>query len=249
MKIANITADTDDHQPLSPAEEEARARFEASDRPGQALFHPLVDPGDTAPHCVVFVEGVSRFAIRFMPGQYSLTNGQWLRQDDGGAAVPVEDPLEETWRAAAAVRTRLSRELEMGAYVIPVVIFPDMEPDAAILAAAQGRSVRALWGQGNDVQRLANLPDEQEAYPQLSRRFIEREVATLSRPSSHGEPVLAEPVAAEFPEENPSEEARPEVSGPIGALTVGPVETVNIYVTIVNGGAGAEPPLLTVQGR
>ncbi len=100
------------------------------------------------------------------------------------------------------------------------------------------------WGQGNDVQRLANLPDEQEMYLQLSKRFIQREVATLSRPSSQGESVSPEPATEASPEE-----VLPKVAGRVGALVLERVETVNIYVTIVNGGAGAEPPLLTVQGQ
>ena len=68
-------------------------------------------------------------------------------------------------------------------------------------------------------------------------------MATLSRPSSRGVPILAEPVAPEL-----SEEARPVVSGPAGALVMQWMETVNVYITIVNGSTGAEPPLLTVQG-
>ena len=244
MKTVNATPDHNGNQSLNPAEEAAWAQFAASDRSGQALFHPLVEPGAPAPGCVVFLEGIGRFAIRFMPGPYSLANGQWRCHHDGGAAVPVADPLEETWQAAAAVRAKLRRELDIGAYVIPVAMFPDMEMDEDILTAAQGRSVRVLCGQGNEVQRLVNLPDEQEAYLQFERRFIEREVAALSRPSSLGEAVLAEAAEEELPEE-----ALPEVAGRTGALVLERAETVNIYVTIVNGGTGAEPPLLTVQGR
>ena len=54
-----------------------------------------------------------------------------------------------------------------------------------------------------------NLPHEEDAHLQLSKRFIEREVATLSRPSSRGVPILAESVAPEL-----SEEARPVVRVP-----------------------------------
>ncbi|MDE0344032.1 MAG: hypothetical protein OXK82_12850 [Deltaproteobacteria bacterium] len=52
---------------------------------------------------------------------------------------------------------------------------------------------------------------------------------------------MAEPVVGEFPEE-----ASPEVSDRVGALVIQRVETVNIYVTIVNG---ADQPLLSVQGN
>ena len=93
--------------------------------------------------------------------------------------------------------------------------------------------MRALCGEGNDVQRLINLPEVEEARSQLSKRFIEREVATLSRPSSRAAPDPAEPVAEELAEESPQGP-----SGQTGALVIQRVETVNIYVTVVNGGAG-----------
>ena len=95
---------------------------------------------------------------------------------------------------------------------------------------------------GDLVQRLAGLPTEGQRQLQLSKRFIEREVATLSRPSRRREPVEVEPAPEAAPED-----VLAELAGRIGALVLQRVETVHIYVTIVNGG-GAEPPLLTVQG-
>ena len=39
------------------------------------------------------------------------------------------------------------------------------------------------------------------------------------------------------------------VQGRVGALVLELVETVNIYITVVYGGDGDDPPLITVQGR
>ena len=39
------------------------------------------------------------------------------------------------------------------------------------------------------------------------------------------------------------------VKGRVGALILERVESVNIYITIVNGDMGDDPPLITVQGR
>ena len=242
--MKTIKANRDDKRPLSSAEQEAWDVLRDSDRSGQAIFHPLVDPGPAEPSCVVFLAGVARFAIRLMPGQYSLVNGQWLCHDEAGGAGAVDDPLEEAWQAAAAVRTKLKRELGIGAYVIPVAMFPDMGEDEDILAATQGTKVRVLCGRGDLVRRLAGLPTEGQRQLQLSKRFIEREVATLNRPSRRREPVAADPV----PEATP-EDVLAELAGRIGALVLQRVETVHIHVTIVYGSAnGAEPPLLTVQG-
>ena len=69
----------------------------------------------------------------------------------------------------------------------------------------------------------------------LSRRYIQREVEVLSRA-----PTVETP---------PQAEEAQSVNGRAGALTFQRVDTVNIYVTVVNGGVGDDPSLITVQGQ
>ena len=111
-----------------------------------------------------------------------------------------------------------------------------MEEDEDILDAADGRSVRMLVGQGELVQRLVSLPKDDELQPQLNSRYIKQEMAVLSRSSAAADP-------------EPAEASSPSVKGRVGALVLERVETVNIYITIVNGDMGDDPPLITVQGR
>ena len=103
MKTVNANPDW----PLSPAQQEAWEQFETSDRNGQTLFNPWVDPQDAAPDCVVFFERIGRLVVQFMPGLYRLRDDQWLSQEATGAAVTVPDPLKETWCSANAVRDKL----------------------------------------------------------------------------------------------------------------------------------------------
>ena len=46
----------------------------------------------------------------------------------------------------------------------------------------------------------------------------------------------------------PAAETQP-LNGRAGALTFQQVDTVNIYVTVVNGSVGDDPSLITVQGQ
>ena len=147
----------------------------------------------------------------------------------------MDNPLERAWQAAKAVRSELKRELDLNVYVIAVAWFPDMDEDEDILDEAGGRSVRLFFGQADLAQRLVDLPKEDELQPQLSRRYIKREVEVLSRA-----PAGETPTPAEEPQS---------VNGRTGALTFRHVDTVNIYVTVVNGGVGGDPPLITVQGQ
>ncbi len=245
MKTVNANPD----QPFNPSEQEAWRQFEASDRNGQALFGPMVDPKATPPEYVACFEGIGRFAVRLMPGTYWQRNGRWMLEDADGTAAPVPDPLKEAWRSAIAVHDRLVRELEIGAYVVPVAIFPDMEPDADIMREAEPTSVKVLWGPDDQVRKLVDLLGEKEMRTAFNGSYIEREVRVLQRPPSVEASVPAEPVSEAAPEDAAPENGPPEVGGRIGALVIQRAETVNINLTIVYGGTGDEPPILTVQGR
>ena len=246
MKTVNANPD----QPLSGAEQNAWDQFRASDRNGQALFHPWVTPQDAKPHCVVFLERIGRLVVRVMPGQYRLRDDQWLSQDATGAAITVPDPFKETWRAANAVRDTLKLRPDIGVYAIPVLVFPDMDPDAGILAEAQRRKVRVLFGASDLVSNLVDLPSETEMRPDFNSRYIEEEVQLLMRRPDEETDESETPIESmsnEAPAEAvPSEEASPEVEGLAGAIVVQRVDVMNLYVTIVNGD---EPPVITVQGR
>ncbi len=232
MKVVNNHSDN--NQPLTLAELEAIQQFEASERDGQVLFHPQVATGQPAPNCVPFFEKVGRFAVTILEGHYSIKRGQWWRHDASGIQTPVDNPLEGAWQAAKSVRSVIKQTLDIGAYIVAVVWFPDMEEDEDILDEADGRSVRLFFGQVDLVQRLVDLPKEKQLQTQLSGRYIKQELAVLSHAS------VVEPEPAEEPEP---------VSGRIGALNIGRVETMNVYITIVNGDDDAAPPLINVQGQ
>ena len=238
MKVVKNNDDNNNNQPLTPAELEAIRQFEASERDGQAVFHPQVAAGQPAPNCVPFLEEIGRFAITILEGRHSIENGQWWRHEANGIQTPVENPLEQAWQAAKAVRGEIKRKLNFNPYAIAVVWFPDMEEDEDILDEAGGRSVHLCFGQVDLVEWLASLPGEKELQPQLSAHYIKREVAALSRsPGAKAEP-------------EPAEGPRP-VNGRAAAIHIGRVETMNVYITItiVNGGDDDAPPLITVQGQ
>ena len=232
MKV--VKNNDDNNQPLTLAELEALQQFEQSERDGQAVFHPQVAAGQPAPNCVPLFEKIGRFAITIPEGRYTVENGHWFYQEADGAMAPVDNPLEQAWQAAKSVRMALKRELDLNTYVIAVAWFPDMEEDEDILDEAGGRSVHLFFGQVDLVERLVKLPREEELQTRLSRRYIKREVAVLSRPSA----VDPEPAEGPMP-----------VKGRASAMHIGRVETMNVYITVENGDVDDRPPLITVQGQ
>ena len=227
----------DNNNPLSPAETEACQQFEHSTLPGQVLFHPRVADGNPAPNCLALFEEVGRFAVTILEGRYTIDDGQWFRHQPDGARVAMVNPLEGAWQAATSVRTELNRELHLNTYVIAVAWFPDMDEDEDedILDELGTSQVRLLFGQPDLARRLADLPREDELQDHLKRRYIQQEVEVLSRA-----PAGETPAPAEEPQS---------VNGRAGALTFQQVGTVNIYVTVVNGSVGDDPPLITMQGQ
>ena len=62
MKIVK----TDDNRPLTLKEIEICQQFEQSDRSGQALWWPIVAPGDPVSDCLALLEGNGRYAFTFL---------------------------------------------------------------------------------------------------------------------------------------------------------------------------------------
>ena len=220
---------TNNNRSLTVAQIEFCDQLKRSDRTGQALWLPQVAANEPAPDCVVFIKEIGRFAIMLPPGQYSVEGEDWYRHDSVGGKTSVPDLIEEAWQAAGQVRLAIKGELGIGAYTIPVIIFDNMGPDAGIMEAAQGRGVRVFFGQDDVVQRLVNLPDEEQLQPQLNSRYIQKEVALLRRRFA--------------PEEKTPEQAFLEIGD--GGLVIQHVDIVNVYI---NAGADADALLLGVQG-
>ena len=172
---------TDNNMTLSELEALALAQFEASDRKGQVVFHPWVGPASPAPHCVVLPEGLTRIAVTYLDGDHWVENGQWYRRNDDGTVTSIDDVLERCWQAAMAVRSRLKKAVGINAYVVAVAVFPTMEPDESILAAATSRSTRVLFGMDDHVERVAALPGEQDLQHPLQARYIPDDAEALSR--------------------------------------------------------------------
>ena len=203
---------------LTLAQIEFCNQLEQSDRPGQALWAPRVDGDEPAPDCLVSIKAVCRFAVMLPEGRFSVDGDEWFRHNADGNATPESDLIERAWQAATAVRMTLKEGLGIGAYVIPVIIFNDMSPDAGILAAAQGRRVKVLFGDGDGdvVRTLVNLPDDPQLQTHLSMRYIQRDMEVLGRDHAR----KAKPSAANSL-----------VLGD-GKLVIQHVDVVNIYVNI-----------------
>ena len=229
---------TDDNRPMTLRELEICQQFEQSDRSGQALWWPIVAPGDPASDCLVLLEGNGRYALTFLHDQWSVREGEWYRHGEDGAVTPMGDVREAAWEAAMSIKDRLSQDLDFGCYVIPVMVFTDMTPDPDILEEMRGSKVKLLSGLDDLVASLADLPEGDQVQKQMGKRFISREVETLNR-----RPAAARPA-------QPPKAATLTVSG--GAVTVRDGDEVHIDVHLhfaITAPGDGDHPSLTVRGQ
>ena len=195
--------------------------LEQSGSPGQALWHPRVADRYSAPDCLVVMDKICSFALTLLDGQWTVDHGDWWRRSDGAVSTPMDNPLETARRTSEGVRLALRGQTGMGCYIIPVVVFVDMESDAGIQQAVQDRGVRVLWGVQRSVDSLVDLPSQEQLQHYLDDRIIELQIAALRRQPCHAVPT---PETAHLDLE-------------AGPLVIQHADVVNIYVTVDSGGS------------
>jgi hypothetical protein len=171
---------------------------------------------------------VGRFGLDIKGGQYFLKRGKWyLKTGDGTQKKAC--PLRKAWDATMSLHDELVGILEHEAFFIAVLVFPDMEPDQAIIDRAERSNVHVLWGTDGLVDRLKHIAAAREVYNPPDEGDIESEVAAVTDeqvlydrpadgPARHDENPLA-------PEVEP--ESRMEVTA--GSITIQHVDTLNVY--------------------
>ena len=135
-----------------------RLRFRHATNGSGTLGRPQLD-------FAIWTQGGGRFGLQVKGGQISLENGKWYLETPGG---PDEkpSPLCVTWDAAMSLREDIIDVLgDTCCFVIAALLFPDMEPDPAIVAEAKRSNVHVLWGTDNLMNRLAAIAARKAYYP------------------------------------------------------------------------------------
>ena len=212
--------------------------IERSPLPGFAHYEWQRDHNSPQLDFALWLPSVGRFGVEVKGGQYSLERGAWLLETSDG---PQEKdcPLTKTWDATMSLHDDLVQILGYEAFFIAVLVFPDMEPDKAIVARAKHSNVYVLWGVDGLVDSLQRIAASRKVYNPPDPEDIEQEVAAIT-----GDQVLYEPPADWRP---PQDEAPPLTgAAPRPPLDVagGGIIIQHVDTLIVNTVPG-HPPLIT----
>ena len=194
--------------PKRRAESQIYDQLARSTVPGHALYEAKPSRRAAQIDYAIWLERVARIALQCKGGSYRIERGEWLQRLPGGWQRQ-DSPVDPTWDSAMAMREAIERQLGRGAYVIPVLQFPDMEHDPVIHGRALEQNVHAMFGGENVVERLLDLADGHHIkYPPTGLQ-IPQEVEVIM-------PALA---------------AQPPQEEPVPRIVIQHAEHVNVYVT------------------
>ena len=130
----------------------------------------------------VWVEELGRFALQVKGGRYLLIDGEWYLKTREGNKHVRSCPLDETKLAALDLHDDIKEcaQTVYNPYVIPVLTFPDMEPDPAIKQLARRAGVYVIWGVGNLLADLEEIVRSRRVSEALGMDRIAREVQAVT---------------------------------------------------------------------
>ena len=169
-------------KPKRQAERRVYEALAGSDRRGFVYYEWRRGYGYIELDFAVWIEGLGRFALQVKGGRYLLIDGEWyLKTRDGNKHVR-SCPLDETKLAALDLHDDIKElaETRYNPFVVPVLIFPDMEPDEAIKQLARRAGVYVIWGVGNLLADLEEIVRSRRVSEALGMDRIAGEVHAVT---------------------------------------------------------------------
>ena len=148
------------NNPKRQAELAVYRELEASDVAGTAIYEARPDRSCPEVDFVIWLKGVARIAMQVKGGCYRIERGRWYLATPAGEEKK-STPAKQCWESALALHDYLQERISgsRNPFVVPVVLFRDMEPDADIEAWAGQAAIHVLFGSERLVERLEELAD------------------------------------------------------------------------------------------
>ena len=126
----------------------------------------------------VWARDHGRAGIQVKGGHYQLANGEFELHTQGRVEPIASSPIDEAWLAALDLHDDIVDKLAPAydPFVLPVLCFPDMQPDEQIEKLAHRKRVCLLWQCDQPDQRLQEILLAQPVRSTLPTSRISREV-------------------------------------------------------------------------
>ena len=169
-------------KPKRQAEKRVYEALAGNDRQGFVYYEWRKGYGHIELDFAVWIEGLGRFALQVKGGHYLLIDGEWRLKTRDGVKLIESGPLDETKLAALDLHDDIKElaEAHYNPYVIPVLVFPDMEPDLAIRQLAKRTGVYVIWGVRNLLADLEEIVRSRRVLEALGMYRIAGEVHAVT---------------------------------------------------------------------
>ncbi len=143
------------HDPKRQAELMVFCELQASETPGVAFYEARAGIDGREVDYAIWLEDIARTGLQVKGGRYRVDRGIWYLITPGGEGRKPS-PAKQSWRSSIQLHDYLQERLPAGRnpFVIPMLVFPDMLPDANIEAWSIHAGVSVLFGTENLVERL-----------------------------------------------------------------------------------------------
>ena len=169
-------------KPKRQAERKTYEALAGSDRQGFCYYEWRKGYGHIELDYAVWVKDLGRFALQVKGGHYLLIDGDWYLKTREGTKPIKSCPLDETKLAALDWHDDIKElaETRYNPFVVPVLMFPDMEPDEAIKSLARRKGVYVIWGTGHLLADLEEIVRSRRVSEALGMDRIAREVHAVT---------------------------------------------------------------------
>ena len=169
-------------KPKRQAERRVYEALAGSDRRGFCYYEWRKGYGHIELDFAVWIEGLGRFALQVKGGRYLLIDGDWHLKTRDGVQTISTSPLDEAWLAALDLHDDIEElaETAYNPFIIPVLVFPDMEPDPAIKNLARRKGVHLVWRTDDLMADLIAIVRRRGVPASLTMERIGREVEDVT---------------------------------------------------------------------
>ena len=130
----------------------------------------------------VWIAGLGRFALQVKGGRYLLIDGDWHLRTKAGVHQIKKCPLDEAKLAALDLHDDIQElaDTTYNPFVIPIVVFTDMDRNQAIENLARRKGVYPIWGAPSLLANIERVARSRSVSAVLDTERIAHEVSTVT---------------------------------------------------------------------
>ena len=174
----------------------------ATVRVGAACYEWSAGAGSQEVDMALWVEHLGRFAIQVKGGRYTIHNFNWFLSAPDGSTEEKPSPVFQARDGAMSIRRVVGEITGYLVYIIPVLAFPDMDPEPHMAALAAQQNVYLVWRGEDLTARLEEIAQTEGVQRPPIRAHIENELHAImyrerlgaAAPVRHAAPVITTPM-------------------------------------------------------